>query len=363
MKPVPYSQDTSPDSTRKAFAALSKFIEFELGKFSPDIVVYGPIDHSICYLMDKSAERRDIARIGIQPSFISNRFIVQSQGDNWMEHLRTADMPDLLEGRGAGVSQPNINGKFRRVPNSNNAWNLHLWIRGCESALRVLSGGTTFDTLRSLSSLIASKIASPRWFPNLKTLESLEDIKTGSVFVALNQPALTSWDSPTWTDLIALALEATPEDIVIVIRPHPSEAARELPNELERALRSRGALISRVGHGPSMAGIIQECRAVMTLTSGVGMEALLVGVPVITLCPTFYSRSGMAKTIKLSDAALVRQILVNAEQFQADEDEVNRFTEWLLNNHVVPSLQEINSTGRTLIDHIRSTLKQRNVKN
>lgn len=116
-----YSQDTAPISTRKAFAALSKFIEAELEKFAPDIVVYGPIDHSICYLMDKSAERRDIARIGIQPSFISNHFIVQSQGGSWMDHLRTADMPDSFDGRGASESQPSINGELRRVPNSNTA--------------------------------------------------------------------------------------------------------------------------------------------------------------------------------------------------------------------------------------------------
>ncbi|MBV5330041.1 MAG: hypothetical protein JZU65_20840 [Chlorobium sp.] len=268
-----FSQNTIPYSARKAFAALRVFIESEIVRFAPDIVVYGPIDHSICYLMDEIAKARGIPRAGILASFISDHFIVQSQGCGWIDYLKNAKIPDSITGENK-ISTNTAGPKFRSVHNSKTVWKKQFWIRGFERLIRVLGGGLTFDTLQSLSSLVVSKISPSKWFPNMETLESLDDIQTGCVLVALNQPALTTWESPTWIDLIALALEATPEGVPIVIRPHPSEVARELPKELGKTLCSRGVLISRAGYGPSLTSIIRQSRAVMTINSAVGMEAL-----------------------------------------------------------------------------------------
>jgi hypothetical protein len=349
-----YTQGTVPKSTKRAFAALDDFIESEVEKFTPDVVVYGPIDHSICYLIDKCASRRGIPRLGIQPSFISNHFIIHSQGEHWVEHLRTAELPDYSDFEVLKGSPPKVNGLLRRVTNSKPVWDLHLWIRGAECAARVLSGGTSFDTLQSLTSLFISRIIPPKWFPLVETLKSLEDVKKDFVLVALNQPALGSWDSPNWVDLVTFAVKATPEDTLIILRPHPSEVTRVVPTELKDLLHSRNVRVSRAGCGPELEEIIQHCKAVVTLSSSIGMEALYAGALVFTIGSAFYARPGMAKAVTLSDTGLAREMVTREEEFRPVASEVDRFTTWLINDCMVPSPLLSSDAGTRLEDCIRA---------
>ena len=73
-----FEHDTVPYSARQALETLAVFIEREIEHFSPDIIVYGPIEHAVCYLMDQKAKARGIPRVGIQTSFVANHFIVQT---------------------------------------------------------------------------------------------------------------------------------------------------------------------------------------------------------------------------------------------------------------------------------------------
>lgn len=350
-----YLQYSIPDSAKKAFASLSAFIESEISRFAPDIVVYGPIDHSICYLMDKIAKTRGIPTVGIFSSYILDHFIVQSQGCGWTDYLRNFELTDNIASLNDGILTTHSVTQLRSLKGSSQTiWKKRLWIRGFERFFRVLCGGVTFDTLQSLSSLVLSKIAPAKWFPDIITLLSIDEIQAGCVLIALHQPALTSWGSSTWIDLIALALEATPEGIPIVIRPHPREVARPLPVEVATMLRSRGVRISRVGHGPSLTEIINQSISVMTLNSATGMEALLAGKLVFTLLPAFYSRPGMAHLITLSDAAKIREMIAKHKQFSPDCVEIMKFVSWLLRERVVPSCLIANTStkGKTLANHI-----------
>lgn len=347
-----YFQHAVPASAKEAFAALGNFIEKEISCFAPDIVVLGPVDNSICYLINNAAKIRKIPRLCLITSFIADHFIVQPQVDDWIDFLKKAEIPDSITG------SRNISDdlKLRALTRSKVIWKKQMWIRGLERLIRVGCAGVTFDTLQSLGSRVVSKIAPTKWFPNNKTLESTDDVQPGYVLVALNQPAQTSWDNPTWIDLINLALEATPEGTPIVIRPHPSETARKLPKELEKVFSSRGVLISRAGHGPSLTTLVQQCKAVMTLNSATGMEALFAGKLVFTLGSAFYARPGMAINVTTTDYSVIREMLINPEKYSPVMSEVYKFTNWLIDNHIVSSPQ-INSTiGKTLADCIRTVV-------
>lgn len=348
-----YMGDTVPLSARQTFGTLSDFIECEVAGFAPDIVVYGPIDHALCYLLDQYAVSRGIPRLGIQTSFVANHFIVQTEGVFWEEYLRTAEIPKRLN---AQILENELPSGYRDLRNcSNGKWKLRFWIRGFERALRVLTGGATFDTMHSLMASVVCKISPPQWFPNIETLELSENHYSGCVLVALHQPSL-SWTSPSWIDLIRFALEATPDGVPIVIRPHPSEASRRIPKELDDALRTRGVLISRVSRGPELPLLLKHCRAVITLTSALGMEALLAGVPVFVLGPAFYARPGLAKKVSQLDVKAVRKMLVHPIQHQPDANEVTKFKHWLLSECMVIAPEYESGPVNGLIHRIRELL-------
>ena len=350
-----YRQDTTPYSAREALGALTAFIEREIELFSPDIVVYGPIDHAICYLMDENAKTRGIPRIGIQPCFVMDHVIAQSHGGNWEHHLRDAIIPESYNDKSLEVGVPIPGVSLRLISNKKTIWKLSLWIRGIECALRVLSGGVSFDTWQSLASLFISKVAPKKWFSNFKTLESVEDVNHGCVLVALHQPSLPG-NFPTWVDLIAFAVKATPEGVPIVIRPHPVEVARQIPKDLENALRSRAVLISRADHGPSLPGLLKQCRAMITISSAIGMDALLAGVPVFALGPAFYTRPGMARAVTVSDTSMVRELLSKTEQCRPDIEEVRKFVKWLFDEWMCPSPLIDTAGKKKLVKRIRSAV-------
>lgn len=349
---------STPASARRAFSAFSAFLEAQVDEFQPDLVVYGPIDHSVCFLLDRIAQGRGVSRLGLQPSFVSNRFIVQSHGPGWVEQIRSAQLP---ERQPAGAEASSERGVVvpRRVPGSKSIWSRHLWVRGAESALRVLTGGVTFDTCKSLWFLFTSWVAPRKWFPELETLQSLEQRQRGYVLVALHQPALCPWGSPTWLELVDFALASTPEDVVIVLRPHPVEPAVRLPEGLLAKLWARGARVSRAGDGPDLADVIRNCRALITLNSATGIEALLAGVPVLALAPAFYAREGMAVPVSLSEAQKVREALRGGELPGPDPAAVERFTRWLASEHMVHALHTAGAGENGLVERIRRALAER----
>lgn len=325
-------RNSVPVSARCAFSALSRLVESELAAFTPDIVVYGPIDHCVCYLLDQMSQLRGIPRLGVQPCFISRFFLAQSVGESWMKYLREADL-SVAQGEGRAPASPVK--QMRRVPLKKQKWDAHLWMRGGESALRVFFGGTTFDTPKSLLSLFTSRIAPNGWLPSMAPLLNLDAVAGGFVLVALHQPVL-SWETPKLLDLVHFAIDATPENFAIVLRPHPVETAQNLPESLQQALVRRRAWVSRAGSGPELALLVKECRAIITLNSAIGVEGLFAGKPVFTLAPSYYSRPGLAHAVTPSDAPRVREMIGATGRHLPDPAVVAQYAEWLMRDHMLP---------------------------
>jgi hypothetical protein len=350
-----YSNNAIPDSAKKSFASVKSFVEGEFDRFTPDVVVTGPYESVISYLLCESAKARSIPTITIQTSFMSDYYIIHSQGYDWIDYLTSYQIPEPLNAY-CTIDKPVL----RLASGSRSIWEIPTFIRGVERLLRLAVKGVSFDTWGALASRAVEKISQKKWFPSIRSLESIEDIESDYVLLALNQPALTPSDSPTWIDLVTLALEATPEEIPIIVRPHPSEPARDLPTELENALSSRTTFISRAGHGPSLPLIIQHCRAVLTLNSAIGMDALLEGKLVFTFCPAFYARPGMAYSVKASDIRLIRQMLMKHAHYQPDSFEVMKFVQWLMSEHVVSTKPTSSDSlaDKSLVRYINNVLNK-----
>lgn len=347
-----FTRDQLPARLLRAWGAACAFVEREIERFLPQVVVYGPAEHGICWLVDGAASARGMAKVGIQPCHLKGHFIAHPHGSHWQDILRSVTLPGPSEKTDWPAQVPSL--AFRsQSAKRRNPLRWSNWERALEYAARAVSGGNSFHTIGTLSSWIASRLAPRQWFPELETLSSTDNCGTGCVLVALHRPSI-SWGSPTWIDLIRFALEATPPDILLVIRPHPIESGQRVPEDVTRALRSRGARISRAGRGPTVAALFERTAAVLTLTSAVGLEALLAGVPVFTLGPAFYQRKGMARAATMNDAASVRRLLSGGAPIQPDFAEVNRFVSWLSEEFIIPSPEVDPSAGLALVDRIRA---------
>lgn len=350
-----YSQDSIPNSAKRAFATVKAFLDTEIDRFIPDVVVTGPCECVICHLLTEIAKARSIPVVSIQTSFMSDYYLIHSQGGNWIDYFTNAQLPDLSSEQHTAATPV-----FRSVAGSGSGLKKRTVIKGFERLVRLAFKGVSHDTWEVFTSRIISQFLPKKWFPTIKTVESIDDIEPDCVLVVLNQPALTPQDSPTWIDLVTLALEATPEEVPLVLRPHPCEPARDLSLELENALRLRNVLVSRAECGPNLSSIIRHCRAVLTLNSAVGMEALLEGKPVFTFCSAFYTRPGMACSVSVSDVGLIREMLRKHDQYQPDPVEVMKFLSWLMSEHIVSkgSVSGNAHVDRQLVQYVTNAVKQ-----
>src|ERR1043165_5957656 len=121
-------------------------------------------------------------------------------------------------------------------------------------------------------------------------------------------------------------------------------------------------MISRGAHGPRLDEVLSCSRAMFTLNSTTGMEALLRGIPVFNLAPAFYERSGMSIPVGRSDAIRVRTLLEANAGSGVDRSAVARFANWLFQECMSPSPLSGIDGGISLADRIRATLPQRDLR-
>lgn len=93
-------------------------------------------------------------------------------------------------------------------------------------------------------------------------------------------------------DLLRLVRQERP-GAVIVYKPHPDVAAGLRPGAVPEA----EALADVVADGADIAGLLEAVQEVWTLTSLTGFEALLRGVPVVTLGAPFYAGWGLTRDL------------------------------------------------------------------
>ena len=319
--------DAVPMSVQHTFSILQRQIEREMDDFKSDAVVYLTAESAIGYLMDTLARQKGILSIGLQTTFLRNSLLVHPFGRSWWKALRDIPVSPSLNDHAEHDPTP------LHVPRPTTA---ERFVRSglvsmsrAERALRTLVGAPSFDTRAGLLSLVSVKgVGRPGYFPNLGTQDIGDDVPDDFVLVALHRPVLDE-GQPTWLDLLRFAIEATPEDTLLVVRPHPNEPGRPIPVDLLAALRNRGVRVSRPGKGAGLNGLLKKSRAFLTLSSASGVQALRAGVPTVTLAPAFYARPGMALATDFREPQVLQAQLARGNLPKPDVESVLNFTRWI----------------------------------
>lgn len=314
-------------SVQHAFSVLQRQIEREMDDFKPDAVVYLTAESALGYLMDTLARQKGILSIGLQTTFLRNSLLVHPFGRSWWKALRDMPVSPSLNDHAEHdpiplhVPRPTTAERFVRSG--------LVWMSRAERALRTLVGAPSFDTRAGLLSLVSVKgVGRPGYFPDLGTQDIGDDVPDDFVLVALHRPVLAK-GQPTWLDLLRFAIEATPEDTLLVVRPHPDEPGRPVPERLIEALRNRGARVSRPRFGADLQALINRTRVVVTISSAAGMQALRAGVPTIAIGPALYIREGMAILADPARPELVKKMIREKSITLPDSFMANAFARWV----------------------------------
>jgi hypothetical protein len=225
--------------------------------------------------------------------------------------------------------------------------------------LRALPGASGIDTWKSLASPIWLRLARTRWFPHSPSLQSLAEIPQGCLLVALHQP-FAGVNVPPWQALIRYALRCTPPDLPIVIRPHPAEWPPAGANdEFGGVLSGRRVFVSRVGTGPHLHALFERSRAVLTIRSAVGAEALAYGVPVLTLATAFYCRAGCGRLVREADIEELRRALADDSVARPDEGQVAALIATIVAHHMIDEPHRHGQGAQDLAYRIRALVRLR----
>lgn len=107
----------------------------------------------------------------------------------------------------------------------------------------------------------------------------------------------------------------------LVVKEHPVDAGRRAYARLRR--RYPDVVWLRRGSVPDL---VRRCRAVVTVNSTVGIEALKLGKPVITLGEAFYGLPGIVHSVR-DEADLVR--VLKAQDLTVEAERVDRYLDRL----------------------------------
>lgn len=129
---------------------------------------------------------------------------------------------------------------------------------------------------------------------------------------------------PDWVDqetIIAQVANALPPGLELVIKEHPMSIGRNPVSMLRRLAREPN--IRLVDPHTSSLGLIRRSAGVATISSTVGLEALLYDKPVLTLGRPFYSGYGV--TLDLDSFGEIREQLPRLLDFRPDRERTRRF--------------------------------------
>lgn len=153
----------------------------------------------------------------------------------------------------------------------------------------------------------------------------------GLVFLAAQLP----WDANvipglgrfrTLDALYEAAIARIPANWRIVVKVHPKDATGKW---LERPRQENLLIVEEL----CIHDLIARSDVVLTHSSNVGLEALLLGKPVVTLGTPHYAGRGL--TIDATDCAALPRSLEMARTSLSPRDRVVRYLSFLLNNHLI----------------------------
>ena len=159
-------------------------------------------------------------------------------------------------------------------------------------------------------------------------IEALEDFKDRFTGKILFFPEQMPFDSNVFSSLREIGLDsiygiyqkvvaALPEDVGIVFKRHPKIISKSPLVEL--AAGRNILFLERL----SIADIFKRVAAVVTLTSNVGLEAAVCGLPVLSLGSAIYAGKGF--TLDWDGQATIAPYLHDIFDFNPDEEKVATF--------------------------------------
>ena len=341
-----------PPQVRRAYAMLHSMAAREMDQFRPDAVISLTADMALSHLFDQLARDRGITAIGLQTSYLRQALLVHTDGANWWKALRDAELPatGVASPAQPSLPMPMSPPVLRRRP---------VWMQRTERLLRTTLGAPSFDTLNNLRVTLTQRgRAQIGGFPDLNTPNIGEQPPPGLALVALHRPVLQVGD-PDWIELLRFALTVTPPDWPLVVRPHPAEPERPLPDDLVRALSQRGAQVSRPGYGASLDNLLKNARLVITLNSATGFEALCAGVPTVTLAPAFYARTGMGWGADFRRPEALQAMLARGDVPRPDVATVRTFAHWIRTTRsaALPPVTDGTEVAHDLAERICSLIR------
>jgi capsular polysaccharide export protein len=128
-------------------------------------------------------------------------------------------------------------------------------------------------------------------------------------------------------DILVAVANALPGDMMFVIKEHPSSSNdyRDL-----HAHHPRKILFANANNTQQL---IEHAQAVITINSTVGIEALMLGKPVITVGQAFYNIAGLVS--HASDVSELRSLIAQCDSLSVDPDLTNRFLGFLRDEYCV----------------------------
>jgi len=143
--------------------------------------------------------------------------------------------------------------------------------------------------------------------------------------VLLNSHWIKSMEA--FYQVLQSCLSALPAAYTFVVKEHPTAEIRypHLHNIESRIV---------FANGNNTADLIRKAGAVLTLNSTVGIESLLMGVPVITLGEACYNIDGLVH--HADNITELRALLSNPGQINVDKLLVRHFLTWLEREYLIP---------------------------
>ena len=121
--------------------------------------------------------------------------------------------------------------------------------------------------------------------------------------------------------LIEQVSEALPAGYDIVLKEHPMSIGRNSLGMLRRLRRRRN--IRLVEPHTSSHELVQRSKAVIVISSTVGLEALMYDKPVLTMGQPFYSGYGV--TVDIDSFRTLGEKVLEVLEFQPDHDRIRQF--------------------------------------
>ena len=300
-----------------------------MDRIKPELVLTETIDSYVMDVLYFQARQRNIAFIGLVPTFISGYFRVSARGEYVLSRtVRASEIQLVLD----KLLQKNYKPDF---------------IKNSDSRLWVYATGRWLRNLIKIPHFWLKRLDAKERF-NYHNWASLIVAKQWAhVFPVLNigQPQWRSLLQQTSKPIVYIPLQMIPEatvdywcenlhavdydayllrlavhlknDFTLLIKEHPNVLGYRNP-KLYQQLNQIDSVVFAPTHMASQE-LIDASDAVLVWTGSVGFEAAIRGKPVLTTCDPYYAHGNSFKKISLQTPALeIKDYIEGFEQTSAE---------------------------------------------